>query len=111
MDTNAAIYMLREKVKALAVKQRPLKRARKTSIVGEERSKLIAEAELDWKPSSPWGSHVMATIEVHRRRASITAAINLSHELRGSKHQHGHGDEYLYERAINELRKGLMAEK
>ena len=112
MDTKdnarAAILKLREKVKSLSVKQRPLKKARKTSLPEEDRRSILSDAGVEWKPSSPWESHVMAAIEVGRRRAMITAAINLSHELRGSEHRHGHGDEYLYKKCLEELRTELL---
>lgn len=108
-NVKAAILAIREKVKMLSVKQRPLKKARKTSILEEDRRSILLDAGVEWKPSSPWESHVMAAIEVGRRRAMITAAINLSHELRGSEHRHGHGDEYLYEKCLSELRKELLS--
>lgn len=107
-DVKSAILKLREKVKMLSAKQRPLKKARKTSIPEEDRRSILLDAGVEWKPSSPWESHMMATIEVGRRKALITAVINLSHELRGSEHRHGHGDEYLYEKCQSELRAELL---
>lgn len=111
MDTRTAIRTIREKVKMLSVKQRPLKRARKTSISEDERRSILADAGVAWAPTSAWSSHEKAALEVTQRRTLITAAINLSHELRGSEHRHGHGDEYLYERALGELRSELVALK
>ena len=111
MDTTKAIRELKRKIVDLSGKQKFLKRARKSSLPEEERVSLLKLGSSEWKPSSPWESHVMAAIDVVRRRAMITAAINLSHELRGSEHRHGHGDEYLYGKCRQELLEELLAAK
>jgi len=103
MDTKlwTTIRELRSTIKDLSGKQRPLKRARKTSLSAAERSSLLVLAAFSGDPV--W--------EIPKRTARITAALNLLHELRGSEYRHGHGDEYLYKRADEELRSELLARK
>jgi hypothetical protein len=101
MDTKTTIHKLKTLIRDLSGKQRPLKRARKTSLSAAERSSLLVLACFEGDP----------VFEVFRRTARITAALNLYHELRGSEHRHGHGDEYLYKRADEELRSELLAQK
>jgi len=101
MDTKIMIRKLRVLIQDLSSKQRPLKRARKTSLPAAERDALLIQASFSGNPS----------FEVFRRKARITASINLLHELKGSEYRHGHGDEYLYKRADEELRSELLAWK
>lgn len=101
MDTKTTIRELKTVIRDLSGKQRSLKRARKTSLPAAERSSLLVLAGCDGDP----------VFEVFRRTARITAALNLYHELKGSEHRHGHGDEYLYKRADEELRSELLARK
>jgi len=101
MDTRTTILELRKLIRDLSSKQRPLKRARKTSLPAAERDGLLIQASFSGDPS----------FEVLRRKARITASLNLFHELHGSEHRHGHGDEYLYQRADKELRSELLVMK
>lgn len=116
MDTKerpntAAIRTLREKIKALASGQRPIKRARKTLISNEERKDLLTRANVDagWIKDGGKEAAAHACWIVYRRRAEITACLNLSHELRGSKHRHGVREivAYDYAKAMDALREEL----
>lgn len=111
MDTKNAVRELKRKIVKLSLAQKFLKKARKSTLPKEERETLLLKAESDWRPSSVFESHVAAAVEVVKRRAMITAAINLSHELRGSEHRHGTQDEYWYRRSDQELRSELLAAK
>lgn len=105
-----AIKALKEKLKALAAKQRPLKLLRKTTLPAERRAALLTETGMEtWKGLAPEDLSYKAWSLVGGRRVEITAALNLYHELRGSAHRHGVDDQdsYYYEKKLAELRKEL----
>ena len=106
MDMKTAITNLKCRIKDLSARQSPLKRLRKTTVLPHERSILAAKAVL---PESREVSAADAAFLVRDQQALITASLNLYHELRGSEHRHGHGDEYLYCRADKKLRSELLA--
>lgn len=110
MDTRTAIKELKKRIKDLSSKQRPLKRARKTSVLPHERLSLLKQAAIqdNWLEVEKEQTQI-ASGWVRTRQAMITASLNLYHELRGLQHRHGHGDEYLYRRADEELRSELLA--
>lgn len=105
----AAIKSLKERIKTLAARQRPLKLLRKTSISEEHRSLLLAMTGMTeaWKGLDPQALSYSAWSFVNGRKTEITAAINLYHELRGSEHRHGGDGDWCYERALAALRKEL----
>lgn len=104
-----AIKNLKEKIKSLSSKQRPLKLLRKTLLPEDRRTALLAETGMTetWKdrdaiPYQAWSL-------VGCRRIEITACLNLYHELRGSEHRHGIDEQsqYYYEKTLAGIRKEL----
>jgi len=106
MDTKTAFKALKDRIKDLSGRQRPLKRARKTTLPADERRIALEKAGM-----SPSTVPTEAAWEVSRRRAKITACLNLCHELRGSEHRHGPGDKWLYGKYDKELREEFLVGK
>ena len=106
-----AIKNLKERIKSLSAKQRPLKLLRKTLLPQDRRVALLAETGMTeaWKGLDPEDLSHRAWGWVAVRRLEITAALNLYHELRGSEHRHGveEVDRYHYDKALGEIRKEL----
>lgn len=106
MDITMVIRTLRERIKDLASKQRPLKRARKTKILSAERDALLKLCGM--APDTSLGH---AAWEVQRRKAVITACINLYHELRGSEYRHNPGcPKWLWDKCDKELRAEFLTD-
>ncbi len=104
-----AIKNLKERIKNLSSKQRPLKLLRKTLLPEDRRTALLAETGMaeTWKDKGaiPYRAWVL----VEDRRVEITACLNLYHELRGSEHRHGIDEQsrYYYEKMLAGVRKEL----
>ena len=101
MTTTEMIRTLKARVKELAVLQKKGKRARKTLI--PDRAALLRELGIE-EPN-------LAPRHVWRRKALITAALNLSLELRGRPYRHAvrKGLEYACESELSRLRSELAA--
>jgi len=105
MDIGTAIGALRDRIKDLASKQRPLKRARKTTLPLQERRAALEKAGM-----SPASEFWQTSWEVVERRAHITACLNLMHELKGSEFRHGPGEKWVYQRWDSRLRKEFLSD-
>jgi hypothetical protein len=100
MTTTEMIRTLKARVKEFALLQKKGKRARKTLI--PDRAALLRELGIEAEE---------APRQVWRRKALITAALNLSLELRGRPYRHGirEGLEYACEAESSRLRSELAA--
>jgi len=111
MDTKTMIWTLKERLKTMAAQQKPLKRARKTSIPKEERGALLLDAGIEhcWAVICDRTGASNAAAFVRERRARITACLNLYNELRGREYRHGikKGFEYLYDKEMKKLTEEL----
>lgn len=105
MDIGTTIRTLRDRVKDLASKQRPLKLARKTKLPVLEREFALKQAGMD-----PTAEFWKVSWEVIERRAHITACLNLMHELKGEEHRHGHGEKWVYDRWDKKLRQEFLSD-
>lgn len=105
----AAIKALKTKIKQLSSGQRGLKLLRKTTLLPERRTALLAATGM----AEAWKGHDVAEISfrawclVGQRRTEISAALDLYHELRGSKHRHTGEGGYHYAQTLASLRKEL----
>lgn len=101
------MYMIREKIKDLAVEQTLLKRARKTKMPKEQWEAIRVElgrpkgreGERSWTPQD-------AAFEAAANKLRITAYLNLYHEIRGSEYRHA-GEGYWYEKTVEAIRDEL----
>lgn len=95
------IFVLRDRIKDLADKQKLLKRARKTKMPKGQwegiRKQLGRDRE--WTPA-------MAAYEADENTLRITACLNLYHELRGSEYRHN-AEGYYYDKRLKEEREAL----
>jgi len=106
MALRLVVSDLKKRIKDLSVKQRPLKQARKTLLELGQRRALLERSGMG--PETTPGD---AAWEVLKRRAMITACLNLVHEVCGSEYRHGPGEKWLYEKYDRELRKEFLVEK
>jgi hypothetical protein len=105
VDIKTAIRALRDRVKNLASRQRPLKLARKTTLPVLDRALALKRAGMD-----PAAEFWKVAWEVIERRAQITACLNLMHELKGSEHRHNPGEKWVYDKYDKKLRAEFLAE-
>lgn len=106
MDTKMVVKALKDRIRYYSERQRPLKRARKTTLPDAERIAALEQAG-ESKETTPAG----AAWEVKDRRAIITACLNFVHEICGSEYQHGPGDVWLYDKHAQRLRKEFLVAK
>jgi len=104
MENSKAIRLLKARLLALAADQLLAKRARKRlpdTELSALRRALSGSNNPEWSPQR----------DVLMRRVTITACLNLYHDLRGSAHRHGieKGWEWRHDGELARLRREAEA--